>query len=118
MARAKTGGQIGRNLDFYKGGQFLPSTELPKRDAAARKKATRRQQVELGVWSVPPHEGARSIFAMLSGVHVLRDGKFFAVPGVEEAMLRHGGGPEQLARVRDMIRRYNAGERWTGHEEA
>lgn len=29
-SRAKKGGEIGMNGEFYKGGSFLPSTQLPK----------------------------------------------------------------------------------------
>ena len=35
-SRAKSGGEIGQNGEFYDGGQFLPSTDLPKGAKAKR----------------------------------------------------------------------------------
>lgn len=52
--RAKAGGEIGRNGEFYKGGTYLPSTALPKRGPASRKAATRRALVKPGVWDTVP----------------------------------------------------------------
>jgi hypothetical protein len=34
MARAKKGGQVGLNGEFYKGGTFLPNTRLPKQGSS------------------------------------------------------------------------------------
>jgi hypothetical protein len=63
--RAKAGGEVGRNQDFYKGGQFLPSTELPKRYQARRSGSG---QVEIEPFKrVPAKEGVQPILGMFGG---------------------------------------------------
>jgi len=59
--RAKAGGEIGTNGEFYEGGKFLPSTERAKGTAKKRRAATRKVEIEPRVWAVCP-EGMRSLF--------------------------------------------------------
>lgn len=58
QSRAAVGGEVGANKEWYKGGQFIAKTDMPKKlREAIRKAATGREQFEVGYggdkWSVP-----------------------------------------------------------------
>lgn len=67
QARAKKGGEIGANGEFYEGGKFIAKTEKPKSQAEIRK-ATRRQNVYPYVWEVAPNIELVAIFPSLNGI--------------------------------------------------
>jgi hypothetical protein len=56
--RAKTGGEYGPNGEWYNGGAFIATSEMPKRERhKAAQAATRKVQVRPYVWVVPePHQ--------------------------------------------------------------
>jgi hypothetical protein len=66
--RAQAGGEIGKNGEYYKGGQFLPSTTLPKMVARAQVKATAKQEIAPYTWEVPTNENHRSIYNLVAGI--------------------------------------------------
>jgi hypothetical protein len=77
--RAQKGGEIGMNGEFYKGGQFLPSTTLPKRAAQQKLSKSKKQEIANYKWEVAPKDSYRSIFTMIAGIFVkweIRNEKF------------------------------------------
>lgn len=105
--RAKAGGEIGANGEFYEGGKFIATTDHAKRKAAA-KRATGRQQVAPGNWEVPP-TGMRSLYARWSGLWVNGgNGTVMLNPGANADYF----GADQLQQAADAATKYNNGERW------
>lgn len=104
--RATKGGQVGCNGEFYKGGEFLPSTQLPKRGAASRKAASHRALVKPGVIDVVP-AGAVAIFPRLQHFVVV-DGDKLAAKYADDhtAIAYHFDSPAELHRL---IELFNAG---------
>lgn len=106
QARAKVGGEVGTNGEFYEGGKFLPTTEKPK--GTPRRRGTGKQEVEPYKWVVA-EEGQNSIYRRLAGVY----GKVIAgkmVLNINPATLAYYGDDE--AAIVALANRYNAGERW------
>lgn len=104
--RAKQGGQVGRNGEFYKGGTFLPSTSLPKRGPSSRIAASHRALVKPGVIDVVP-TGAVAIYPRLQHFVVV-DGDKIApkYPDDHTAIAYHFDSPAELHRL---IELFNAG---------
>ena len=108
QARAKVGGEIGTNGEFYEGGKFLPSTKQPKR-SPVKKVSGSKVEIEPYVW-VPAQEGKRSIYRTLMGVWAkMVDGKLVASYR-EETRAYYNPNVENINK---MIEMYNHGERWT-----
>ncbi len=107
QARAKKGGEIGTNGEFYEGGKFLPTTEKPKRHGSG-KRSTGREQYEPYTWAVPPADGLRPVFRHVGVFIVLgRDGHASLHPTVNWAYFRTS--PEFGQNLADA---WNAGMRW------
>jgi hypothetical protein len=104
--RAKPGGEVGSNGEFYEGGKFLPSTEKPKGKAA--KRGGGRQEIEPFVWAVGV-EGSRSIYRRLAGVYGRVIGGVMVL-NINPVTLRYFGDDEQ--KIRELADLYNAGSRW------
>lgn len=109
--RAKAGGEIGKNGERYKGGTFLPSTQLPKRGAAGRIMATRRMLLEPGVFGDVP-AGQMAIYPQIrafvsdngvGGLHIM------AHLSEDSACWQHYGPHEQ---VQALVEKYNGGARF------
>jgi hypothetical protein len=111
--RAKTGGQIGQNGEFYKGGTFLPSTDNPKRTPTKRKRGPKRDLVAPGEFAEYP-EGHGSIFMVIRNYVAfdrLADGTFGPFRRSDNAKAiayQFGDG----AMLDELIAKYNAGERF------
>jgi hypothetical protein len=69
--QAKIGGETGVNGYFYKGGQFLPSTQAEPGKWKIGKKwvTTRREMVAPGVWEVQPTPFSRALFSIAGVGH-------------------------------------------------
>jgi hypothetical protein len=124
--QAKVGGQVGKNGYFYKGGQFLPSTELPPGTWKIGKKfvKTGKEQIEPYVYEVQPTPFSRSIFSMIVGWCTISDKKLELRTGI----CSHNGEPITLeTEIRpgvkgvlgkdevplgEFISAYNNGQRW------
>ncbi len=65
--RAKAGGEVGLNKEFYPGGTFLPTTRLPKGARPSYSGGSGRVLVAPGVLEVPP-PGMSAIFASISAI--------------------------------------------------
>jgi hypothetical protein len=108
--RAQVGGETGTNGEFYEGGKFLPSTSHPKRRGSAPKVA-RKQEIEPYTWVVAADPALRSLFAEISGIFGKYDhaSKTFAFDCSDQTMAFYGFDE---AACRDLIGRFNRGERW------
>jgi len=106
QVRAKRGGEVGTNGEFYEGGKFLPTTEKPKGKPA--KRGSGKQEIEPCRWEVAP-EGKSSIYRRLAGVYgkVVGGMMVLAINPVTLAYFRDDEA--EICRLAD---RYNAGERW------
>ena len=105
--RAKAGGEVGLNRDFYKGGQFLPSTEMPKRDRAKiEKQASGKEHFERGYgkenWAIPePYKAP-----------LLRWYSTFMNDAHMDYLTREGTPMEYIKTMEDFRKRFESGERW------
>ena len=77
--RAAVGGEVGVNKEWYKGGQFISTTDMPKKlKENIRKAATGREQFEVGMgadkWSVP-EPGMMPILGRTFGLRDWRKGE-------------------------------------------
>lgn len=105
--RAKQGGEIGKNGEFYAGGTFLPSTTLTKMTRTVAK-GSRKVQIQPYTWVAS--EGRKSLFEAFAGVFgtVSREG--VATLTASPATLAYYRTSRDEAQ--EMIDRYNNGERW------
>lgn len=109
--RAKKGGEFGANGEWYEGGKFINTVpENAKRHGSVRK-GSGKQEIAPYIWEVAPAENLRSIYKQIAGIlgKLDREGKVFTY-AANPAVLNYCGKTEQEAR--DLIARYNAGERW------
>lgn len=67
-ARARRGGENGMNGERYEGGQFLPSTTLPKMTPKDTKRGTGKVEIAPYVWEVPPTPEYQSIYRQIAGI--------------------------------------------------
>jgi hypothetical protein len=106
--RAKAGGELGANGEWYEGGKFINTIpENAKREGSKRSKP-RKVQVEPFAW-VTVNEWRQSIYTKLAGVYgKVVDGKM--VLNVNPQTLTHFG--DTMEEVERLAERYNAGERW------
>jgi hypothetical protein len=110
--RAKVGGEVGTNGEFYEGGKFLPSTTQPKR-AGSRPRGPRKQQIEPFVWVVA-EDGRRAIFGAIVGTQAQYIDRYNPDAGVMpfEPAVAHYGPDCFGVPVAELCERYNRGERW------
>ena len=105
--RAKTGGEEGPNGEWYPGGAFIATQDIPKRlKDKLKQKATGRVRVRDG--HAVPEPGRMSIADKLGGtVMNPRDGS------VNEQYLDHiKASPEERTMYADLAAKYKAGEDW------
>lgn len=107
MAQAKRGGQVGMNGETYKGGQFLPNTELPKRGGKKNPLATKKQQIAPYVWQVAPN-GEMSIFSNVQAFVRVQNDTMMIIASAETLDYFKVDRAELQAKVD----RWNNGERW------
>jgi len=106
--RAKKGGQVGINGEFYEGGKFLPSTERPKGKPVEK---TGKQEIEPYKWEVAP-EGKTSIYKQIAGtIGSVRNGVAeLRTDDRLHATLSYYG--VTLTKAQELVDSYNAGGRW------
>lgn len=111
--RAKAGGQVGMNGEFYAGGTFLPNTQLPKmtpQQKVAKKYLESKQEVEMNKWEYPPSEDVNSIYKRLSGgVPYNRENNKFIIGKMSQKTIDYMGGYDYLNKL---VTAYNSGQRW------
>lgn len=125
--RAAAGGETAKsNGYFYKGGQFLPSTDLPPGTfkIGGKKLTTKKAMIEPGVFETSPTPLHRSILEVAGGYSQMGpDGKLAVKDGVNWDYL--GFTPDDPSPVsvkglksktqrslRELIDAYNRGDRW------
>ncbi len=111
---APRGGMVGVNGDFYKGGQFLPSTERPKGKASSRK--PRRIEIEPGVYAPVP-AGVVAVLGRFTAVSVYdRETRTFELLPADHPVWGMFGADRATEYREDCARwleLYNRGERYT-----
>ena len=109
--RAKVGGEVGTNGEWYNGGEFLPSTQLPKMTKTAKRKSSGKRQIAPYKWEVAPAEmdNPIALYSLLAGTWMDLDNKPF-IP------LCNSQGVDP-ANVQTLIDRYLAGEKWIESSE-
>jgi hypothetical protein len=109
--RAMAGGEIGMNGESYKGGEFLPNTQLASqhKDRKIAAKA-RKMEYEPYKWDFAPVAGMIAIYPQLSGNY----GKYNRAANTFEVFTPYVSNlpADQQAKATDLVNRYNAGERW------
>lgn len=111
--RAKTGGEIGTNGEFYQGGEFLPTTELASRHRAKVAPKARKEKIAQYVFDFAP-EGHRAIFQGIAGIFAtLRNGKM-VVAASEQTFTYYNRNPADIQALCD---KWNDGEFWASQAE-
>jgi len=125
-SQAKSGGEVAdSNGYFYKGGQFLPSTQAEPGKWKIGKKwiSSRKELVEPGFYAQQPTPFSRSIFSVIQGWCLMNDNKlelreninFNGTPIVPETVTNLGvngvQGTEEIS-FGELIDAYNKGARW------
>lgn len=111
QTRAKRGGEVGCNGEFYEGGKYLPSTSLPKRKVATRHTRVQRALIEPGVLAVLP-EGKHALFAGIREfVTADNNGQLKVSRDPDHPAHAHyfNGGYAELV---ERVEQYNRGERY------
>lgn len=112
--RAKPGGEVGVNGFFYKGGTFLPSTQLPPQGSQGRTTRVRTLLVEPGVRAEAP-EGYEAIFGSYQQfIQVGADGVASVQERPDEAIAAYVNNDvaEGRAFLLAAVDAYNGGMRW------
>lgn len=111
--QAKTGGQSGMNGEWYKGGQFLPSTTLPKQAQRKVKRGSGKQETAPYIWKVPP-EGMTSLYAMIQTFcRVNTDGTLSPLQS-QQPFDYYGVDKEQVTMLAEQ---WSDGETWIDESE-
>lgn len=117
--RSPAGGTLGRNGEFYKGGTFLPSTELPKRGASRSASAGRGRLIAPGEYAHPPQEGLRPIFQSFQEFLEIAGNVANVLARPDEAVAAYVHDDPHTGReiLQAAAEAYNRGERWYESEE-
>lgn len=124
--QAKAGGEIGVNGYFYKGGQFLPSTQAEpgKWKVAGKWISSKKEQVAPCVWAQQPTPFSRSIFMLIGAWCVVKDGALVLRENIRDCAgqaltaqteIRPGVKgvlTKESIELGALIDAYNAGQRW------
>lgn len=107
--RAKIGGEVGANGEYYEGGKFIANTDRAKGHKVAGR-ATGRQLVAPGMFEVAPSDDLVAIFPQLSVGFFAFNRETVQFGEVTNETALNYFGAERLLGLRD---RFNAGEKWT-----
>ena len=110
-ARARKGGEYGKNGLFYNGGEFLPSTQLAPMTGGKKNAKTRKQEIAPYTWEVPPTEKHYSIYRQVAGVFAVRDGDKLKFAASQQTLDYFKTTKEEAEKLIEM---WNNGERWIG----
>jgi len=109
QTRAKVGGEVGANGEFYEGGKFLNTVADKGKGKPAKAKA-RKVQIECGVWVVSDRTPIFQMVGAQAGYidrYAPAEGICPSAAGVAYYGDTFGGVP-----VSELCDRFNAGERW------
>ncbi len=111
--RAKKGGEIGPNNEWYPGGAYIATTELKK--MAKGKRGSGKQQIAPYTWEVP-EPGKVPIWRVFGGIEGVLGDKPFS--GVSDKSLKYLGLEGKKEELEKLIERFKAGERYINlHED-
>lgn len=117
--RAAAGGEIGPNGEFYKGGAFIATTDMPKRLKDKIKKEAgdgTEKVIDPATGNIsrekPPSPSLMSISAAMVGTWMGPDGE------VNQQYLDYrGGGANLRSQIEDLAQKYRRGEKWAAINE-
>lgn len=110
--RARAGGEVGKNQDFYKGGQFLPSTEMPKREREKiNRAASGKERIDVGYGS------DKFAIPEVYKAPLVRDYSVFMNDEHLGYLEREGAAPEYIEKQREARRMWDAGDRFVDVRE-
>ncbi len=110
--RARAGGEVGKNQDFYKGGQFLPSTEMPKREREKiNRAASGKERIDVGYGS------DKFAIPEVYKAPLVRDYSVFMNDEHLGYLEREGAAPEYIEKQREARRMWEAGDRFVDVRE-
>lgn len=116
--RAKKGGEVGANGEFYEGGKFINTVpQNAKRYGSAPKGPAKKEPVAPYLWEERP-EGKRSIYYAIVGIHGYYQNGLLMVDENKEKLqntLNYMGRTKE--QVEAWVERYNNGERWIDQKE-
>lgn len=108
--RARKGGEVAPNGEFYKGGQFINTIEEnPKKGGRPNAKKTGKREIAPYTWEVQPTPESRSIYTMIAGIYGRVEGDKMVL-NINPVTLRFYGDNE--ADIVALAERWNNGERW------
>lgn len=108
-SRAKKGGEIGANGEWYEGGKFIATTQEAKKHKV-RLASSRKVQVGLNQW-VPDREGFLPLWQSLSGVEVYQR-QFDKFSFNHSLRGENYASADAIDQRVAYIRQYNDGRRW------
>ena len=104
--RAKPGGELGANGEWYEGGTFISTTDKPK--SPVRPHKPHRTEIAPYVWEIAP-EGKKSIYRAFVGILGRIVGERLVVECSQQTLDYLGKSREY---AQELAERYNRGERW------
>lgn len=117
--RAKVGGELGANGEFYEGGKFINTIpENHKKHGSAPKAKARKQQWEAYKWGFAPEGKTHAIYQLIGTVlcpdrtTTLPSGHYRVVVNDVPAVVRHFGDESFGLSHQVLADLFNAGERW------
>lgn len=112
--RAKAGGEIGANGEFYDGGKFIATKDNAKK-APAPKKPSRGYEIDNRVFAQDAPEGYLTLYSVLAGIHCRNGNEFSPNYTYLEGFTRLNPDVDSDAFVFEEMCRidaWNAGNRW------
>jgi len=107
--RARPGGEPGANGEWYKGGQFIATTDRPKRQPKPKKAdPSVLHLIEPGILKPAPEDGFLGIFQAYSDYWEEVDGQERVCQTLNTDYL----GDKYVKEIKEMAENYNEGFRW------
>ena len=106
--RAKVGGEQGMNGEWYEGGQFLPSTMLPKGFQIISKKGSGKQEIQPYDYQIAPAENLRSIYKSIEMLVNIKHGEMI-ITASQQTINYYEVDVDKLQSLVDL---WSDGERW------
>jgi len=100
--RAKQGGEVGANGEWYEGGKYIATTERGK--GKPGRKGTGRQRIAANDWAVAP-EGMMSLYSQFA--HLVN----WNTREIMEGPCNYYG--KTVEEVAEMMKKWEAGQNWT-----
>lgn len=112
--RAKVGGEVGANGEFYEGGKFVSTTAANAKRHGSTPRKPRKVEIAPYTW-VLAEEGQRPLFSIV-GTGAEYIDRYDPAKGIKPYLPAFDAGVmyngETLGNVQAMCDRYNAGEVW------